>query len=274
MLPRESSGNFAEHEIGECVFEKVLEPGDILYFPRGWIHQAKTIDGQHSLHVTLSVYQKTAYADLFTAVTKQALDTAIASNIDFRRGLPLDIWHSLGAVHAGRTHDQRRAIIKQQLRKMFEQLISHADFDGAVDRLAMKFQHDALPPKLSADESALTVFGNATRFVKGRAQLPEFDVESTRVRLLRANILRLVHDADVYRLYYHIDNSKEYHGSEMNFVEVDETAADVVKRLVHTYPDYVAVSELQAHDDEDGEAIGVVQNLWDRGLLATERPLT
>lgn len=273
MLPRESSGNFTEDEVGECIFEKVLQPGDILYFPRGFIHQAKTIDGQHSLHVTLSVYQKTAYADLFTEVTKQALDTAIVSNIDFRRGLPIDIWQNLGTVHSDKTQAVRRNIIKNHLRKMFEKLISHADFDGAVDRLAMKFQHDALPPKLSVAESALTVFGKATRFENGQAHLPEFDIESTRVRLLRANILRLVHADGAYQLYYHIDNSKEYHGSELNFIEVDEAAADVVKRLVHAYPKYIGVSEFLGENEEDGELIGVVQNLWDRGLLVTESPL-
>lgn len=53
VLPRESSPNFQENEIGEPAFRHTLKPGDMLYFPRGWIHQARTVDGQHSLHITL-----------------------------------------------------------------------------------------------------------------------------------------------------------------------------------------------------------------------------
>lgn len=33
----------------------ILKPGDLLYFPRGWIHQGVcTDDSHHSFHVTLS----------------------------------------------------------------------------------------------------------------------------------------------------------------------------------------------------------------------------
>lgn len=267
-LPRESSGNFREDEIGECVFEKVLEAGDILYFPRGWIHQAKTIDNQHSLHVTLSVYQKTSYADLFTEITKQALDTAVTSDIAFRHNLPLEIWQNFGAAYTDVASSDRRAI-KAKLTKMFVSLLDHADFDKAVDKMGIKFQHDALPPKLSLTEQALTVFGAKTRFEDGEAQLPELD-DNSRVRLLRANILRLTFDEGVYRVYYHSDNTREYHGSESNFVELDELAAGVVKRFIHTYPEYIDVSDLL---DESDEIIGIAQNLWDRGLLAVETPL-
>lgn len=53
-LPRESSPNFQQDELGGPVlFKKILSPGDMLYFPRGWIHQARTVDGHHSLHITL-----------------------------------------------------------------------------------------------------------------------------------------------------------------------------------------------------------------------------
>lgn len=52
-LPRESSGNLQEDELGELMFQQVLSPGDMLYFPRGWIHQARTVENKHSLHITL-----------------------------------------------------------------------------------------------------------------------------------------------------------------------------------------------------------------------------
>lgn len=52
-LPRESSPNFQENELGEPALQQILQPGDMLYFPRGWIHQARTVEDQHSLHITL-----------------------------------------------------------------------------------------------------------------------------------------------------------------------------------------------------------------------------
>ena len=38
-LPRFSSENFNESEIGEPIIDVILETGDLLYFPRGYIHQ-------------------------------------------------------------------------------------------------------------------------------------------------------------------------------------------------------------------------------------------
>lgn len=68
VLPRLSSRNFGQEEIGEPLFDVVLEPGDMLYFPRGFVHQATTVDNEHSLHITLSAYQKTAWVDLLEKV--------------------------------------------------------------------------------------------------------------------------------------------------------------------------------------------------------------
>ena len=39
-MPRFSSRNFEQAEIGAPILECVLDPGDLLYFPRGFIHQA------------------------------------------------------------------------------------------------------------------------------------------------------------------------------------------------------------------------------------------
>lgn len=67
-LPRFSSRNFEESEIGEPVMDIILEAGDMLYFPRGTIHQAEAIEDTHSLHVTLSVFQKNSWGDFFEKV--------------------------------------------------------------------------------------------------------------------------------------------------------------------------------------------------------------
>lgn len=68
MLPRFSSGNFTEADIGTPILEILLKAGDMLYFPRGFIHQGTAQEHTHSLHITLSVYQKNSWADLFETV--------------------------------------------------------------------------------------------------------------------------------------------------------------------------------------------------------------
>lgn len=67
-LDRFSSPNFSQEEIGSPMLDIVLEAGDMLYFPRGFIHQGCTVAGEHSLHITLSAYQRTAWVDLLEKV--------------------------------------------------------------------------------------------------------------------------------------------------------------------------------------------------------------
>ena len=57
-------------ELGEPILDRVLEPGDTLYFPRGVIHQAVTPEDTHSLHITLSVYQKCCWSDYLEKVCR------------------------------------------------------------------------------------------------------------------------------------------------------------------------------------------------------------
>lgn len=147
-LPRESSENFNQDDIGEPAITVTLKPGDLLYFPRGWIHQAKTVENSHSIHITLSVYQKTAYADLFEELMKQTVRKAIETNVAFRRGLPIDIWNQFGQIYADYDGSARRNQIKGVITNLFRKLEEHlvTQIDSAVDNLALKFQHDALPP--------------------------------------------------------------------------------------------------------------------------------
>ena len=75
-------GNFATDEIGEPILDVILEAGDLLYFPRGTIHQGRTLDDAHSMHITVSCCQKNTWADFFEKVmfaNDAALTKAIVS---------------------------------------------------------------------------------------------------------------------------------------------------------------------------------------------------
>jgi bifunctional lysine-specific demethylase and histidyl-hydroxylase NO66 len=62
-LPRYSSRDFEDAEIGEPLLDTVLRPGDLLYLPRGTIHQAAALEDDHSLHLTVSSEQRRSWAD-------------------------------------------------------------------------------------------------------------------------------------------------------------------------------------------------------------------
>jgi hypothetical protein len=79
-LPRHPS----EHEVAALqpvLFEAMLEPGDTLYLPRGFVHSAAAQQGV-SLHLTLGVLATTVH-DVLREVVELAAD-----DLAFRRALP------------------------------------------------------------------------------------------------------------------------------------------------------------------------------------------
>lgn len=269
-MPRVSSKNFAQDDIGKPILDKVLKPGDVLYFPRGTIHQACTQPGFHSLHITLSVYQKHSYADLFEILLPQMLSDTIAQDVELRKGLPLNIWQNLGIVHLHQKSNERENILEKcndLISRVFGKL--KGNLDDAVDQMAKRFHHDALPPEVNDFEMSRTVFGSCTTInERGEAQNNIVIHVNSRVRLLRANVIRLLRENDKNCIYYYVDNSREYHEYEPNFIEIEENDAFAVEQLIKSYPCYVTVKQLEVADEE--RKIDIVQSLWDRGLLMLE----
>jgi lysine-specific demethylase/histidyl-hydroxylase NO66 len=84
-LPRSCSGDLPANAIGEPELVVELGPGDVLYFPRGWVHQARAVaGGGHSLHLTVSTFQGHCWADLLSTAVGIAGD----ASLELRRGLP------------------------------------------------------------------------------------------------------------------------------------------------------------------------------------------
>jgi lysine-specific demethylase/histidyl-hydroxylase NO66 len=104
-LPRTSSEDFSVEEVEGLtqVMDVTLEEGDLLYMPRGWIHQACTLkdNNGHSLHLTVSAMQQWAWADLLDMVMPEALEATSLSETysSLRQGLPRGFMDYMGAMY-------------------------------------------------------------------------------------------------------------------------------------------------------------------------------
>jgi Cupin superfamily protein len=111
-LPRVSSKDFTEADMREQepYLDVVLEPGDMLYLPRGWVHQGITLpgtgtstndDNDHSLHLTVSAYQNWAWVDYLEILLPEALQAAATSDksILLRSGLPRNFLNYMGSMY-------------------------------------------------------------------------------------------------------------------------------------------------------------------------------
>jgi ribosomal protein L16 Arg81 hydroxylase len=93
----------------------VLEPGDLLYFPRGTFHQAVALSEQ-SLHATIAVKRPT-YLDMLLALCQTAAE------VDRIR-------HDLPVAHARAPRDT-----KDQLLDRLREALDQPGFDEAFERL-------------------------------------------------------------------------------------------------------------------------------------------
>jgi lysine-specific demethylase/histidyl-hydroxylase NO66 len=78
----------AEAAQGPAYIDTVLEPGDVLYLPRGWLHAAQA-QGAVSIHLTLGVHSWTRHA--LAEHLAQAALAALCEDPEMRRSLPLGV---------------------------------------------------------------------------------------------------------------------------------------------------------------------------------------
>ncbi|XP_055448919.1 ribosomal oxygenase 1 [Psammomys obesus] len=270
-LPLTSSPNFSQEDLGEPILQTVLEPGDLLYFPRGFIHQAECQDGVHSLHLTLSTYQRNTWGDFLEAVLPLAVQAAVEENVEFRRGLPRDFMDYMGAQHSD-SKDPRRMAFMEKVRVLVARLGHFAPVDAVADQRAKDFIHDSLPPVLTERERALSVHGLPVRWEAGQPVNVGAELTTeTEVHMLQDGIARLVGEGGRLFLYYTVENSRVYHLEEPKCLEIYPQQADAMELLLCSYPEFVRVGDLPCDSVQDQLSLATM--LFDKGLLLTKTPL-
>lgn len=105
---------------GEITMEFDLFPGDMLYLPRGVMHDAQTREDM-TIHITLGALTTTWTELLLEAAAKVAI-----TDVDFRRSLPP------GFANTGYDRAEAKAYFKSLLTRLAEK----TDFEGALDHFA------------------------------------------------------------------------------------------------------------------------------------------
>ncbi|OWZ20355.1 Nucleolar protein [Phytophthora megakarya] len=146
-LAGEHSSDLAENDIGEPWMELTVEEGDLLYFPRGVVHQACTDEEEFSTHVTISVYQHNTWANFLEVALPRVIRQAFDSDIAFREGLPVGYLNYMGTSFPDNSIQAEKfaATCKKLVLKLAEH-VGEKDLQEAADEAAMDVLANRLPP--------------------------------------------------------------------------------------------------------------------------------
>ena len=76
-----------------------------------------------------------------------AIETAMAQNIEFRQGMPVNYLMSHGvAFEDVKKKSNERAQFKEKCEKLVKKLVKYLPIDAAADQMAKQYLHESLPP--------------------------------------------------------------------------------------------------------------------------------
>ncbi|CAF0809249.1 unnamed protein product, partial [Didymodactylos carnosus] len=310
VLPLHSSGDLDKTMLlnVDPVVDTVLEKGDLLYMPRGFIHQANTLDDMHSLHLTVSCYQKNTWGDYLKILLSKAVDQAMATDVEFRQGLPMGYLNHFGFIQQQKSNKKRENFHMncQNLLKKLNQDYIPSNYDHASDEMAKNFIQDALPPVLNLEEKFTTIHEQGEQWNPKNLQVSHIVEISpdTCIRIIRRHCIRIVNNhyanhVDIDKTlehiveqtdltpikakkvdenddssiiaYYNLENARSYHDRAPSTLDVEGDVIEALKVLIRAYPNYVSVDELPLASMEDKQAF--VTSLYERSIVRTLEPL-
>ncbi|XP_040007199.1 ribosomal oxygenase 2 isoform X2 [Xiphias gladius] len=137
-----------EERIGSPTHNIILKAGDLLYFPRGTIHQASTPAGvDHSTHLTLSTYQRMSWGDLLLDIFPSLLCDSSRTDVSLREGMPRRLlMGSSEGVDTKRLATYLRSLADEMETGMLEVHSTHMKRDFIMNRLPPYSQQELLTP--------------------------------------------------------------------------------------------------------------------------------
>ncbi|GMF12608.1 unnamed protein product [Phytophthora lilii] len=146
-LAGEHSSDLSVDQIGKPWMELTVEEGDLLYFPRGVVHQACTDKEEFSTHVTISVYQHNTWANFLEVALPRVIRHAFDSDVEFRKGLPVGYLSYMGTQFPADAAKAKE--FAATCKKLVANLAAHVgdkDLHEAADEAALDVMANRLPP--------------------------------------------------------------------------------------------------------------------------------
>lgn len=256
-LPMTSSENFKPEQLGEPIFEGWLNAGDVLYFPRGYIHQGKAAVDEHSLHVTVSTGQQNSWGNFLQTLLPGAISAAMENNVALRSALPRNYFEYMGAIHSDHDDNAERKVFQDTVKNKLKKVLSTAIqmLDSASDQMACNFLVERLPPVLLQHEEDHS---------HENSPAPKLTVNSC-VRLIRQDVLRMAIEGGKAIVYHAMDNGRKRYQNEFQPLEFELDDAPSIEMIINAYPDYVRVGNLP-HEDCDDQ-VDLVKSLYNEGVI-------
>jgi lysine-specific demethylase/histidyl-hydroxylase NO66 len=277
ILPRYSSRDFTRVELGDPRFEIILQEGDLLYLPRGVIHEAESLPGDHSLHVTISCNQRNNNFEFMTKLVADTLEKAAQESIRMRKTLDphmLQQCHSLTSCPdiAARCH----ALTLQHLIDTVE---NYTDINLCVDKMLMDFMLNRLPPPPSM---------KILQSEASSSRLPKVRSESILIPTYRGDfaypVLDSTTDPPVCLLCHCLSNPREVHqtgqaqGSDDDLDDKPlpqlelplgciETLQILLSSTASDDDAGISLADVPETDDNDVSKVALAQALVDAGIL-------
>lgn len=118
------------------------------------------------------------------------LEKAIATDVEFREGLPLNYLQHTGLAHMNKESIDRTKFIRRT-QYLLSKLVQYIDVDKAADEMAMKHIYDFLPPVFTEEEKQCSIYEDGERMAKGGIVVNRVEMEpDTKIKLVRAHCVR------------------------------------------------------------------------------------
>lgn len=184
----DTTTEFTQEDLSDPIDELTLHPGDLLYLPRGVVHQALAQESGHSLHLTFSTYQRHTWRDLLAdeslMLSRRAADAlealraphaspdtdgggseGVLRGMGLLRGLPRGIMriHTAGKPLAAWDRYGAQLVPPACPFWLTKELQCEGTLGRAIDALALRYLQNSLPPPFRAAAAAADGDGDAKK---------------------------------------------------------------------------------------------------------------
>lgn len=153
---------------GPLTHEFVMETGDVLYVPRGMMHDAVAEGDALSLHVTVGLH-----AVRWSEVLLEAIAAAAVDDIELRKGMPF------GAL-TGRVPE---SYLADTLKNHASRVLANVRWERVRDRVATQYQYGHKESLGGMLLDTMTTFNAETVFVPREGAAPRIEAQDNAVVL-------------------------------------------------------------------------------------------